>query len=371
MEKAQLNKGQSSACAIEESLRGGGIESNRRWVDADPRGGVDQRRRPDRGALKLLVFFAFLGAAMLVADSAINFGMRHIKTSSFGVSNRIMAGRVGADIVISGSSRALTHYDPRIIEAVTGLSAFNIGVNGSQTDMQLAVLQAYLRHNRKPRLLIHNLDLFSFTTSREIYNPAQYIPYLQEESIYAGVRRVYPDAWKWHYLPLYGYAVEDMNLNWLLGVGALVGIQPREDHFKGYLPRFRSWTDDFRRFRESNPKGVVIPVEERGVEDFTRVIELCATRSIPVLAVYSPEYYEMQAIERNRAEILSKMKRITDSFGVPIWDYSDSELSRERSRFYNSQHLNAEGATIFSTDLAHRLVSEGTSAFRISLDAKR
>src|SRR6478735_6774637 len=113
MEKAQLNKGQPSACAIEESLQGGGTENDR--------GGVDQRWRPDRGALKLLVFFALLGAAMLVADSAINFGMRHIKTSSFGVSNRIMAGRVGADIVISGSSRALTHYDPRIIEAVTGL----------------------------------------------------------------------------------------------------------------------------------------------------------------------------------------------------------------------------------------------------------
>jgi hypothetical protein len=322
---------------------------------------------PGRGVLRLFAFFAILATAMLMTDWTINCGMRRIRTSSFGVSNRIMTGQINADIVISGSSRALTHYDPRIIEAITHCSTFDIGVNGSQTDMQLAVLRAYLRHNRKPRLVIHNLDLFSFSISHEIYNPAQYVPYLKEESIYTGVRRVYPDAWKWKYLPLYGYAVEDMSFNWILGLGALAGIQPKEDHFNGYLPRYRSWTDDFERFRDANPKGVLIPVEEQGVQDFKDLIEFCVGQDIRVLAVYSPEYYEMQAIERNRAEILSKMKEITDPFKVPIWDYSDSYLSQERSNFYNSQHLNANGATMFSTDLAHRLLdADVVGATRIS-----
>jgi len=95
----------------------------------------------------------------------------------------------------------------------------------------------YLAHNTQPRLVVHNLDLFSFLTSHEIYDPAQYLPYLDQEAIYAGVRRVYPEAWKWKYLPLYGYLVEDMRFTWILGLKGFVGYQPKEDHFLGFLPR--------------------------------------------------------------------------------------------------------------------------------------
>jgi hypothetical protein len=42
--------------------------------------------------------------------------------------NRIVDGTINAEIVISGLSRALTHYDPRTIEERTRLTAFNIGL---------------------------------------------------------------------------------------------------------------------------------------------------------------------------------------------------------------------------------------------------
>ena len=77
------------------------------------------------------------------------------------------------------------------------LTAFNIGLNGSQTDMQLARLKTYLRHNKKPLLLIHNLDLFSFqTTHGGVYDPGQYVPYLEEPPISAALSRIDPDVWK-------------------------------------------------------------------------------------------------------------------------------------------------------------------------------
>ena len=228
------------------------------------------------GLIRIVCFFGLIVILLFGLNAMINSGLRRIKTSQFGVSNKIVQGKINAEIVISGSSRALTHYDPRIIERMTGYSTFNIGLNGSQTDMQLARLKAYLRHNRKPKLIVQNLDMFSFLTSHEIYDPSQYVPYLTEESIYAGVRRVYPDAWKWKYLPLYGYAVEDMRFSWMIGLKALVGIQPREDHFDGYQPRDTSWTGDFEKFRASNPGGIVVETEAQGVRDFEQLLSLCA-----------------------------------------------------------------------------------------------
>jgi hypothetical protein len=314
---------------------------------------------PLRSALRLAAFFLLVGAIALALQQAINSGLRNIQTSDFGVLNRITTGRINAEIVITGSSRALRQYDSRIIQEITGRPTFNIGVNGSQTDMQLAVLKTYLRHNASPRLVVHNLDLFSFLTSHEIYNPAQYLPYLPEEPIYAGIRRVYPDAWKWKYLPLYGYAVEDMRFTWMLGLRRLAGFQPREDHFQGYLPQPARWTEDFGKFQRAHPDGAITGVEPQGVRDLAELIDICRRRGIPVLLVYSPEYYQMQGLERDRDGIFARFREMSARFGVPLWDYSDSPICRNRNNFYNSQHLNADGATAFSVDLARRLAASG------------
>jgi hypothetical protein len=195
-----------------------------------------------KGVVRIAAFFGLVLALIVAIHFMIETGFGRIRTSDFGVSNRIVGGRINTEIVISGSSRALVHYDPRIVHQITGNSAYNIGRNGSQTDIQLALLKTYLAHNRKPRLVVHNLDLFSFVTSHQIYDPAQYIPYLYEDPIYSDVKRVYPNAWKWKYIPLYGYVVEDMRFTWVTGLKGFFNVQPPEDHFDGFVPRRQSWT---------------------------------------------------------------------------------------------------------------------------------
>ena len=97
----------------------------------------------------------------------------------------------------------------------------------------------------------------------------------------------------------------------------------------------------------------------RGIRDIAELVEVCKQQDIPLLLVYSPEYYEMQALERNRREVFARVREICDQFSVPLWDYSDSPIFPNRAYFYNSQHLNADGAKIFPTDLARRLIETG------------
>ena len=220
-----------------------------------------------RGVGRLACFACLVLLLAFLLNALIDSGLRRIKTSSFGVSNRIVDGEINADIVISGSSRALGHYDPRIIEELIGLKAFNIGLNGSQTDMQLARLKTYLRHNKKPLLLIHNLDLFSFqTTHGGVYDPGQYVPYLADPEVYAALARIDPDVWRARFLPLYGYAAEDLRFNWILGVMGFFGWNPSEDQFLGFKPRYSAWTEDFERFKAMNPDGMRFEIEADGVK---------------------------------------------------------------------------------------------------------
>ncbi len=315
--------------------------------------------RFNAGVSRLAGFFILLAVCAFGIRAVVNFGLRRIPTGLFGVSNLIVTGRVNADIVISGSSRAVSHYDPKTIEQWTGLKTFNIGRNGSQTDMQLAVLKTYLKHNARPRLVIHNLDMFSFiTTHGEVYDPGQYMPYLNEGDIYQALLKISPDVWKWKHIPLYSYAVDDMRFTWLRGLGGAVGIYPREDSFQGYHPGHLPWTGDFERFKAENPGGVRFEIEPQGVRDLEELIATCRREGIPMLLVYSPVYSGMQALERNHAEVFSRFRELSERWQAPIWDFSTSAICSQKEMFYNSQHLNADGAAIFSEEFAKRLKAD-------------
>jgi hypothetical protein len=124
----------------------------------------------------------------------------------FGAFNRAAEGRVNADIVVTGSSRASLNYDPVILGSATGLSVFNLGRIGSGINVHTGILRFYLHRNRAPRLLIENLDPYSLTASDALYDIPQYTPYPYDRGLYEASHTDSPAIWKVRSLPLYGYA---------------------------------------------------------------------------------------------------------------------------------------------------------------------
>lgn len=308
---------------------------------------------------RLVLFFGLAGLLAIGLHLLIGAGLKRVKTGDGGAFNRAMTGRVNAQVIIGGSSRAFRGYDPRIIGAMTGKTAFNLARNASHTDVQLAVLQAYLRHNAKPELVVENLDVHSFalTPRDEIFAPFQYVPYLSERPLYQALLQINPRVWKWKYIPLYGYVVEDVNLGWLSGLRGLTGLNPREDDFDGFCPMNKAWNSDFDLFKAMHPDGVGFDVSSNGVRVLEELIQTCQSKDIGIVLVYSPQYCKMLDMVTNRAEIFAKFREIADRYHVPFWDYSESEFSKNRDLFYNSQHLNAIGAEAFTRDVGKRLQS--------------
>ena len=320
-------------------------------------------RNARSGAGRIVAFFALIAVLAYALDAFIGFSLRRLPTGDFGEWNRIVQGQVNAEVVVSGSSRALTHYDPQILARATGRTAYNIGLNGSQTDMQLARLKTYLRHNRKPLLVVQNLDAFSFqVTHGEVYDPGQYVPYLNEPDLYEALKAINPETWKTRCIPLYGYAVQDLRFGWLQGLGYWLRPEKPPTHFDGFMPRYSQWTGEFDAFRAGNPNGVRIGVEPAGVALVEELLRLCTAQGIKVVMVYSPEYSEVQAMTNNRAEIFAQFEALSRKYGATLLDFSDSPISARKDLFYNSQHLTAEGAEAFTRELALKLPLVATAA---------
>jgi hypothetical protein len=314
------------------------------------------QRRMAAGLWRIGAFAVMAAVLAFGLGRFVEAGLKRVASGEFGVWNRIVQGGINADIIVSGSSRALSHYDPRVLQQATGRTAFNIGLNGSQTDMQLARLKTYLRHNRKPALLIHNLDAFSLqVTHKEVYDPGQYMPYLDQPDLNEALLRIDPGSWKWRYLPLYGYATHDLRLTWLAGLRDWITPAHQDTHIAGYKPRDLRWTGDFERFSASRPQGIQVDIQPEGLQQMDELLRLCAEKGIAVVLSYSPEYLPMQAMTLNRSEIFDRFTALASKHGALLLDFSGSAISQRQDYFYNSQHLNADGATAFSRELASRL----------------
>ncbi|MGA2556777.1 MAG: hypothetical protein ABSG04_10950 [Verrucomicrobiota bacterium] len=311
-------------------------------------------------AAALMRLLAFFGLALVLAfalDFSIKHGMRSVTTSELGALNQEMSGRVNSEIIISGSSRALCSYDPQVIHDVTGKTVFNIGQNGTRTDFQLAFLKTYLKHNVKPRILVQNLDPHTFALSREIAFPGTYAAYLDEEEIYAAFRKMDPGVWKWKYLPLYRFAVEDDRFTWAVGAARLFGLNPREDLFRGYAPRSTTMSGEFDAWKQQHPEGEKIDFDPGGVEVVTELMTLCQKEGIKPVLVFAPIYDEFNPLIRNRNQIFDQFVKTAGRFHAPFWDYSQSPLTHRKELFANTYHMNQFGAELFSRDLSQRLAA--------------
>ena len=305
----------------------------------------------------ILAFLVTAGLLVCALHLALDAGMHRIRFSSFGAFNRAAEGKVNAEIVVTGSSRAVLHYSPAILGRATGLSVFNLGRIGAETNIHTGILRFYLHQNRSPRLLIENADLTSLAINDSVYDVPQYTPYLYDSDLYQAIRLRYPAIWKARYLPLYGYVANDVEFRHYLGLKALLGVQPWEDYLNGYLARNTEWTQAFARLKAAR-KQFVYETEPQGVRDFEQFLSETESRGIPTIVVFSPIYYEHLAMVAGRTQLMAKLAELAERHGAVFWDYSDlASISGSTQFFFNSTHMNGRGASLFSEVLGQRLAA--------------
>jgi hypothetical protein len=314
--------------------------------------------------------FTVVGAlCFLLTQALLVHGLQRFDAANVGIMNRVMQGGIDARVLISGSSRAMFHYDPRIIEAATGRTAFNIGRNGTRLHEQLHLLKLYLRRNRAPDYLIQNVDLTSLTNSTEITDPKQYIPWLHEDDVYKPLFTLRPYFVVYRAFPLVAIArtsAAETAVRGLMSPGA-----GEVTEHKGYAPQSQSWNEDFEKFRARNPAGVMLPIDPPAVAALRELVGIADQYGIRLTFVYSPEFQATQQTFRNRREVLQTIRDLSVREHVPFWDYSDDPISSDQANFYNSQHLNERGATAFSRSLARRLADGMHEAGQVSAPAGR
>lgn len=86
------------------------------------------------------------------------------------------------------------------------------------------------------------------------------------------------------------------------------------------------------------------------VHSFIGIVNLCRSKDIPLVFVYSPTLLETSLGGMGIVEKISK------DYHIPFIDYrGDKRFAGNYTYFYDALHMNSYGAGLFSRDLSRRL----------------
>jgi len=304
---------------------------------------------------KIIPFIIIMYVIACMSDRIIMSFIYKADSGNFVVWNKLLNGKINADIIIIGSSRAQFHFDSNAIAKLTNNTVYNIGVSAAHLEMQTPTTLLYYKHNKPPKVLIISLDINSMEQAPVVFEPFQYLPYLSEDILFNKLALLDDDFIKYKYIPLYGVALFKKELFSEAFSKNARRIRQFRDKNNGYVERDLNWTNDFEEFKRSNINGIRYKVEDKYLRELELIIQLAKKHNTKVILVYSPEYLDGQLLTINRNDIFDIFKKTAIKYNVSFWDYSNLPINGNKYYFYNSQHLNKRGVAVFVNEFALKL----------------
>lgn len=295
---------------------------------------------------KSIIFVIGFLVIILLLETTINSFVKLINVGEYGILNKIDKGTINADILISGSSRALKAINPEIIEDLTKKTCFNIASDGSDLGVQFAKLKWYLDNNKKPEIIIQDVSQFGGGISKNIYEPFKYIPYLNNDSLYKYLYCLNEDIWYNKFIYPSNLIYYNFDFYVKLFSELLNSYKNKNSFINGYLPDDSKWAGNLKLLKETYPEGMKHYLSKEFKNYLNNLVDFCKMKGIKLYLVIIPNFYLLNNKEENIAN--KYYSSLSDSNKIIFLNFANISLAKNTNYFYNFTHLNTNGATHFS-----------------------
>lgn len=312
--------------------------------------------------LKLIVSIALMYLILLGIQAIMDYYLKKDNCCSNNTWSQVYEGKIKADVVVLGTSRAEVQYDTEIIKQTTGLKTYNIGLSGTHYNVLKIRWKAYLNHNSKPKMLVLDLDDSSMQDLSQIYNKFQYLPYFDTKEYWAVAKEIDDDYYFEKYIPVYKYRGYEMS--------AYKQIKSLKNPFycpknvNGYLVNDVKWIErDFETLKKLKEKDKAkekfyINQYKDGFAVLNEIIKDCKQNNIKVIFVWSPSYFEAQSHFAFTKDCINGIvDKISKQNNIKYYNFSKDSICLKRENFYNSMHMNKIGVAQFSKKIG-KIINE-------------
>ncbi|MES1181855.1 MAG: hypothetical protein ABUL44_03580, partial [Flavobacterium sp.] len=252
--------------------------------------------------------------------------------------------------------RAWVHIDPTIISDSLNTTSYNLGIDCHSFDMQYLRHSLLLQYNKKPKLIIQSVDIFTLEKRTDLYNSDQFLPYILFNKKIKDVTHGYEGYSHWDYeIPLVRYYGKTNAIKAALKMFLFPANNPVM-RIKGYQGQDKAWNNDFDEAKRKIGS-YKVKVDTGLKYLFEKYLEESERDHLNIIFVNSPEYIEGQKFVSNRDSIIRLYKSYSKKYKIPFYDFSTDSISTQKRLFYNAMHLNKKGSVLFTNKLVEILKS--------------
>ena len=304
--------------------------------------------------LKTLGFAAMVLVLAVGLDWLICRGLLKMDDYRFQDYRAMLEGGMDNDILILGNSRGKSHFDTRVIDSLSQKQSFNLGIGGYPVNAQLLKYRLYREHNRKPAVIIQNIDYMTIRIMSDIrhqHESEQFFPLVYDKVMRKELRESGYGFLELN-MPLYRFfGYQQVIKNGLME--ALHVKHYSRPSYKGFLPEKGQWNGS--ELARMKPEQVVL--SEEGKALFEDYLAQCRADSIQVVLVNSPLYAGAREKLLGYDDARVYFEQVAEKYGCLYLDYTDTPVCYDTTQFVVSVHLNARAAREFSETLMEDLKS--------------
>lgn len=306
-----------------------------------------------RFVINASVVLVLLLGVMYLLDRWITQNLHHSNADMLVGMNDVYFDSTCYDVVIMGSSRGWVQYDPLVLDSVLNINSYNLSVNGRGIISQIIKYRIYERRHGCPQIIIQNVDCFLLAEDNG-FEREQYLPYLFDKELFNMIKMREGFSSFDRIVPLIRYAGYEQMIKEGLGLHSKLF---KSGVIKGYRPTYAAWSGQ----KLKAIKEVGLGMDPVAVSVFEEFLGECREKGVKVVFVYAPFYSgaRLKMSTENQRAMFDSFERIAQKNNVSIFSWWDAPMSEDTSFFYNATHLNADGAALFTNELAHCLDTSG------------
>lgn len=295
---------------------------------------------------KLILNILLVAVVVFMLDFAIGRTLRHFyfkEVAGFHYRTTYSMEQTNQDVLVFGASRANHHYVPGIFEDSLKHSFYNTGRDGNGIFYQAALLRAVLKRYT-PKVIILDYKGEFWRGPQEYDQMSSLTPYYRSHE---EIRDLVELRGKWEKVKLLSEVYPFNSQALTIAIGNMDMNKQRMSDTKGYVP-LEGDRVPYLRVYKNVP---LYEVDSNKVNAFREFVVKAKASGARVYVVYSPLYQKL-----GRYQEVDICQSICAENSVPFFDYSRDTFYLNRGNlFYDGVHLNHQGASLFSADIAGRI----------------
>jgi hypothetical protein len=292
--------------------------------------------------IKLVLVLLSVLAALFIIDFAFGKFMskqteKIIKEDKIG---KVVYGFSSAneEVLIVGSSKAMNHYNARLIQDSIGKSVYNLGSPHVQFDYGYCMINTIL-DRYSPDIIVWEVDLNSLFINHDdmsdlyaFYGRNPYVKEVIDESVRTRLVML---------LNAYQYSKPfTVMINNLISSNHYF-----DENLNGFLPMVR---ENNTRLEKKAVKEYHNDLFQGRIEKLEQVLNKSSKKGVQLIITASPSFIDPMD---NESASRAKIKELCNKFGAVYLDnYYHPLYSDNQELFYDNDHLNAGGADMYSKD---------------------